>query len=242
MFAENIDYEILSPSGWKDFRGITVTLNKETTSIGFSDGSIVTATENHYFFKQGKKTQLKELTVGDSIDIIDGSISIISIIKNVAESVFDIVEVDDQEHRFIVNEKIITKNCDEFAFVRPTIAKEFWTSISPTLSTGGKAIITSTPSSDEDQFATIWKQANKCIDEFGNPTKLGVNGFKAFQSHWREHPDRDDKWAEEEKGRIGDERFRREHNCLAQTSVVTIKWPDGAIRDVSISELEKLLS
>ena len=31
---------------------------------------------------------------------------------------------------------------DEFAFVRPTIAAEFWTSISPTLATGGKAIIT----------------------------------------------------------------------------------------------------
>ena len=29
---------------------------------------------------------------------------------------------------------------DEFAFVRPTIAREFWTSISPTLATGGKAI------------------------------------------------------------------------------------------------------
>ena len=45
--------------------------------------------------------------------------------------------------------------CDEFAFVRPTIAREFWTSISPTLSTGGQAIITSTPNSDEDQFAFI---------------------------------------------------------------------------------------
>ena len=53
--------------------------------------------------------------------------------------------------------------CDEFAFVRPTIAKEFWTSISPTLSTGGKALITSTPNSDEAQFAFIWKQANKQI-------------------------------------------------------------------------------
>jgi hypothetical protein len=56
---------------------------------------------------------------------------------------------------------------DEFAFVRPTIAKEFWTSITPTLSTGGKAIITSTPNSDEDQFAYIWKGANKIEDEFG---------------------------------------------------------------------------
>jgi hypothetical protein len=50
---------------------------------------------------------------------------------------------------------------DEFAFVRPTIATEFWTSISPTLATGGKAIITSTPNSDEDQFALLWKGANK---------------------------------------------------------------------------------
>ena len=50
---------------------------------------------------------------------------------------------------------------DEFAFVKPRIASEFWTSISPTLSTGGKCIITSTPNSDEDQFSQIWRQANK---------------------------------------------------------------------------------
>jgi hypothetical protein len=103
--------------------------------------------------------------------------------------------------------------CDEFAFVRPTIATEFWTSISPTLSTGGKAIITSTPNSDEDQFALIWKGANKCIDEYGNETVLGVNGFKAYQAHWSEHPDRDEQWKQEEIGRIGEERFRREHGC-----------------------------
>jgi hypothetical protein len=57
---------------------------------------------------------------------------------------------------------------DEFAFVPPNVASEFWTSISPTLSTGGKAIITSTPNSDEDQFAQIWKEANYQFDEFGN--------------------------------------------------------------------------
>jgi len=100
---------------------------------------------------------------------------------------------------------------DEFAFVRPSIAKEFWTSISPTLATGGRAIITSTPNNDEDQFAQIWHGANKCIDEFGNETDLGINGFKAFKAYWYEHPDRDEKWKSEEIGRIGEERFRREH-------------------------------
>ena len=103
--------------------------------------------------------------------------------------------------------------CDEFAFVRPSIAKEFWTSISPTLATGGSAIITSTPNSDEDQFATIWRDANKTFDSNGNETDLGVNGFKQYQSYWWEHPDRDEKWKEDELGRIGEERFRREHGC-----------------------------
>ena len=48
---------------------------------------------------------------------------------------------------------------DEFAFVRPSIAEEFWTSIYPTISTGGKCIITSTPNTDEDKFAQIWFNA-----------------------------------------------------------------------------------
>ena len=134
--------------------------------------------------------------------------------------------------------------CDEFAFVRPTIAREFWTSISPTLSTGGQAIITSTPNSDEDQFAFIWKQANKSVDEYGNPTKngLGINGFYAYKSDWWEHPDRDDKWKEEEMGRIGEERFRREHGCLDATTLITVKWPTGKQQTLSITELERLLS
>jgi hypothetical protein len=102
---------------------------------------------------------------------------------------------------------------DEFAFVRPTIAKEFWTSISPTLATGGKAIITSTPNSDEDQFAYLWKGANKCEDEYGNPTDVGINGFKAFRAKWQEHPDRDEKWAAQQRAALGEERFRREMEC-----------------------------
>ena len=62
---------------------------------------------------------------------------------------------------------------DEFAYVPPRIAKEFWTAISPTLSTGGKCIITSTPNQDDDQFAQIWRGANKCFDENGNETEVG---------------------------------------------------------------------
>jgi hypothetical protein len=97
--------------------------------------------------------------------------------------------------------------------VRPSIAKEFWTSITPTLSTGGKAIITSTPNSDEDQFAFIWKGANKCEDEFGNKTEIGVNGFRAYRAYYAEQPGRDEEWANQMKAQLGDDRFRREIGC-----------------------------
>jgi hypothetical protein len=97
--------------------------------------------------------------------------------------------------------------------VQPNIAEEFWTSISPTLATGGRAIITSTPNSDEDTFATIWKQAEQKFDEYGNESDIGVNGFHAFRAHWAEHPDRDEEWKKNEIGRIGEEMFRREYEC-----------------------------
>jgi len=103
--------------------------------------------------------------------------------------------------------------CDEFAFVNPGIAQEFWTSISPTLATGGRAIITSTPNSDEDVFATIWRESQNKFDEHGNEQELGINGFHGYTASWDEHPDRDEEWKKQELGRIGEERFRREYGC-----------------------------
>lgn len=102
---------------------------------------------------------------------------------------------------------------DEFAFVPPRIAREFWTSLSPTLATGGKCIITSTPNSDDDTFSMIWKSANDLFDEFGNERPVGKNGFSAFMATWDQHPDRDEQWAAQERNNIGEERFLREHCC-----------------------------
>jgi len=131
--------------------------------------------------------------------------------------------------------------CDELGFLRNTIAKAFWTSISPTLATGGRCIITSTPNSDEDQFAQLWKGANKCVDEYGNPTDIGHNGFKAFRAFWEEHPDRDDKWAADQIAELGQERFDREFGCITGDSQVTIKWPNNTVQNVYILELNNIL-
>jgi hypothetical protein len=122
--------------------------------------------------------------------------------------------------------------CDEFAFVPPEIATEFWTSISPTLATGGRAIITSTPNSDEDTFALIWSEANQKFDEFGNDQETGKNGFFPFRAEWHEHPDRDDAWMQQEMGRIGEERFRREYGCEF------LVYDETLINSITLSELK----
>lgn len=131
---------------------------------------------------------------------------------------------------------------DEFAYVEPNIAIEFWTSISPTLATGGKAIITSTPNSDEDQFSLIWKEANKRFDEFGNQTELGRNGFFPYLAIWNEHPDRDEKWADTERSRVGEERFDREHACLHGNTEITLQDKKGNIFTIRIDDFFNMCS
>lgn len=114
---------------------------------------------------------------------------------------------------------------DEFAFVEPRVAQEFWTSISPTLSTGGRCIITSTPNTETDQFSSIWRLANNTVDAYGNERKdgLGINDFKAFTINWRDVPrDGEEGQTEDEtqdafeikmRSQLGDERWLREFGC-----------------------------
>lgn len=129
---------------------------------------------------------------------------------------------------------------DEFAFVRPSIAELFWTSITPTLSTGGKAIITSTPNSDEDQFALIWKGANKTLDEYGNETELGINGFKSYRAYWNEQPGRDQKWADEMKAQLGEDRFNREIGCEFIIADETLVNPNTLIQLEGIEPIHRM--
>ena len=129
---------------------------------------------------------------------------------------------------------------DEFTFVRPTIAEQFWTSITPTLSTGGKAIITSTPNSDEDQFALIWKGANKTEDDFGNTTEIGVNGFRAYRSHWSEQPGRDEKWAAGMRSQLGDDKFKREICCEFIIADETLINPNTLIQLTGIEPVSRM--
>ena len=125
---------------------------------------------------------------------------------------------------------------DEFAFVRPNIAKEFWTALSSTLATGGKCIITSTPNMDDDPTYNKFGEMHKKIqDEYGNETNEGINGFAHYLATWEVHPTEIQEWADIEQGKIGEERFRREHKCefiaFDETLIDSIKLANMQARD-----------
>jgi hypothetical protein len=131
---------------------------------------------------------------------------------------------------------------DEFAFVPPNQAKEFWTSIAPVLSTGGDCIITSTPKSDVDQFAQIYKAAIDNKDEYGNfrPGGLGTNNFFAVTIPWSAHPDRDEDWAAPYRAQLGEARFQQEFECVANDTRLDL---NDSARDYSmkIGDLYRVL-
>jgi hypothetical protein len=120
--------------------------------------------------------------------------------------------------------------CDEFAFVVPGIQESFWTSISPTLATGGSCIIASTPNGDSNLFAQLWRGA-----------ELKVNGFLASWIKWDEPPGRDEIFKQQEIAKIGELKWRQEYECCSINTMTEVKFPSGLIVTMSMGELYDLL-
>ncbi len=92
---------------------------------------------------------------------------------------------------------------DEAAIIPNNLADEFFTAVYPVVSAGSttKIILTSTPLG----FNHFWK--------FWNDAVQGSNGFVPLDVKYWEHPDRDEKWAEEQKKLLGDLKFNQEVLC-----------------------------
>jgi len=89
---------------------------------------------------------------------------------------------------------------DEAAFVRNF--DELWMGLYPTLSTGGRAILLSTPNGVGGQYHEIYTKAERNENEF-NPIKL----------MWDVHPERDDDWFEKETKNMSQKQVSQELLC-----------------------------
>ena len=94
---------------------------------------------------------------------------------------------------------------DEAAFVRNF--DELWMGLYPTLSTGGRAIILSTPNGMGGQYYQLYTQAEKKKNKF-NPIKL----------MWDVHPERDQNWFDTETNNMSARQIAQELLCDFATS------------------------
>jgi len=89
---------------------------------------------------------------------------------------------------------------DEAAFVRNF--DELWTGLYPTLSTGGRAIVLSTPNGVGGQYYDLYIKADAAENEF-NPIKLP----------WDVHPERDGEWFDKETKNLSEKQIAQELLC-----------------------------
>jgi hypothetical protein len=126
-------------------------------------------------------------------------------------------------------------NClyiDEMAFLKPHMAEEFMASVFPVLSSGKttQLLITSTPNG-MNHFYDLWEKAYY-EDEIAKEKRRGFQNFVKSEITYKVVPGRDEEWAEAERRRIGNLKFRQEYECLFLGSAATL------INPVALSKLQ----
>ncbi len=94
---------------------------------------------------------------------------------------------------------------DEAAFVRNF--DTIWTGIYPTISTGGRVIILSTPNGVGGQYYKLYTEAESGLNEF-NPIKLP----------WDVHPEREEEWFSKTTANMSKRQIAQEYLCDFTTS------------------------
>ena len=92
---------------------------------------------------------------------------------------------------------------DEFAYVPPGVAEEFFSSVYPTISSGQttKVLIVSTPKG-LNMFYRFWVDAQE-----------GRNEYVPIEVHWSQVPGRDDNWKKQTIANTSEEQFLTEFEC-----------------------------
>lgn len=105
---------------------------------------------------------------------------------------------------------------DEFAHLKPNLAEEFIASVFPTLSSSesSKLVIISTPNG-LNHYHKLWVEATN-----------GNNDFKTVEGRWQENPRRSQEWADSQRKKLGEVKYRQEIECTFEGSSYTLV--DGA--------------
>ena len=102
---------------------------------------------------------------------------------------------------------------DEAAFIDDI--DEIWVSAQSTLSTGGACIALSTPNGVGNWFHQTWLGAEE-----------STNPFNTIRLHWTVHPERNQKWRDEQEKLLGTKKAAQECDCDFISSGETVIEPE----------------
>ena len=97
-FVENNDYEVLTPSGWKDFKGVGKTV-KYTEYILKTENHELICADKHLVKTEFQFKTIDQLSEDDKIETKSGLESIISVTKtNKSSHMYDLIGVETEEY------------------------------------------------------------------------------------------------------------------------------------------------
>ena len=104
---------------------------------------------------------------------------------------------------------------DEAAFIEENRIEDIWASSQQTLSTGGRAIVLSTPNGTGNFFHRMWVKAQE-----------NQNGFLPIKLPWTVHPERNQQWRDQQDAELGGRMAAQECDCDFTTSGNTVFDPE----------------
>ena len=189
----NDEFEILTPDGFKDFDGILKS-KKQTLRIITSRSDLICTLDHRLLNSHHEWVEAKTLRPTDKVCTADGVQGVVSLELLGFEDVYDPINVDGN-HSYISN-SLVSHNClylDEFAFIHPNAANEFFESVYPTIASGErtKILISSTPKG-LNHFYKMYTDAYE-----------GRSEFKAYEVRWNDIPGRDEAFKQRTISTIG---------------------------------------
>jgi hypothetical protein len=237
------NWEVMTPTGWQSFEGIKETKKSYTLKVTLADGKIIECSGGHQLYVKFLDTGEEGFLVVDLLEPFKYSVltdkddeyqRIFSINKISEEKpLYDLINVSNG-YEYYTN-GILSHNCAHIENL-----EELWLGLKPTLSTGGRAIMFSSPKG-KNFFYQLWMGADTNEyekDRVGlHCTTVGKNGFHGIKLPWTVHPERDDKWFEEESRAMSSQGIAQELLCVGPQS--RIQTFDGFkfASDISIGDM-----
>lgn len=106
---------------------------------------------------------------------------------------------------------------DELAFVPRRIQEEMWSSIMPTITTGGSCVIMSTPNGDSELFAEIWRGAEAGTNGFF-PVFVDVDEIPVTLDDGKDTTRANQEWQKMMEKKVGELKFKQEYLAIFLSS------------------------